>query len=198
MASPNIIAGDVLLTTLQGTLFGQRTITTFHWSVNAMPVATSLLSLLTLLEANLMPDFKGMLSNEWSASEVTGRRIIVNATRSYSVQSVGNGSVASSSLPPSVAGVISRFTNASGKKGRGRIYVPAVPDLWHLNGQLSQAGLNAYDLFRPRLDLPTTLAGGIALEPVLFTRPNTVVFVEGSLVRNILRSQRRREIGVGI
>lgn len=198
MPSPNLIAGDVLLTTIQGSLFGQRTITTFHWAITSIPPNTNLLTVLTNLEANLLPDFRTLLSQDWDGIELTGRRLFPGPTRSYSVAINGSGLVVATSCPPSVAGVISRFTNQAGKKGRGRIYVPAVPVSWHLNGLLTMAGQNAYDAFRGRLDLPTNLAGPVTLEPVLFTRPNTAVNVEGSAVRTILRSQRRREIGVGI
>lgn len=198
MASPTIVTGDVLAVQIVGKLFEQETNTTFHWQVNSAPVDTSLTSMLTDIALIVLPDYKDCCSELWEAVAIRGRRVTPSPTRSYAVVQTGNGTVGEESLPPSVAGVISRFTNSNQRTGRGRIFLPAVPETWHQNGGLNLAGQAAYAAFAPILDLPITLAGGSVLDPVLFRRPNTAVRVEGTQVRTVLRSQRRREIGVGI
>ena len=199
MSAPTVIAQDVVAVQVVGLLFGQQTITTFHWRINSLTGPTTLTDLLTAIATPLVPGMQPLCSNNWVAQVLRGRRVTPNPTRSYEVPIIGGtGTVVSESLPPSVAGVISRFTNSASRRGRGRIFVPAVPELFHDAGLLNNAGMNAYQAFAPMLDLPLALPLVGEIDPVLFTRPNTAVNVEGSTVRKVLRSQRRREIGVGI
>lgn len=199
MAAPGIIVGDVLATQLIGQVFGQTTVTTFHWVVDAIVGVPTLTDVLNALNTNMVPDFLDICSEDWSAQILRGRRVSPNPTRSYDVVLGGlDGVVASPSLPPSVAGVIARYTNAPGPRGRGRIYVPGVPASYHDDGLLTNLGLNSYAAFTPHLDLQKVLAGVATLDPVLFRRPNTITRIEGTKINVALRSQRRREIGVGI
>jgi len=199
MASPAVIATDVLAIQIVGSLYAQTTITTFHWRINSLVGPATLTDVLNAMVTPLVGEFRDLCSNQWTATLLRGRRVTPNPTRSYEVAVVGGaGTVVSESLPPSVSGVISRFTNSALRTGRGRIFVPAVPEIWHENGQLTAAGVAAYQGFSPILDLPMAVPFVGEFDPVLFRRPNTAVNVEGTAVRSILRSQRRREIGVGI
>jgi len=199
MPAPNLVLNDVLLTTIQGLLFGQRTITTFHWKVIAVGIDVPVTSVATAMATEILPDFVLMISEDWSCDITTVRRIFPGPTRTFS-HSPGTvaGAIADDSLPPSVTGVISRYGNGAARTNRGRIYVPGVPEGWHLAGQLTTAGFNAYTSFRPFLDLPLVSPLDFTLDPVLLRRPATTTLIEGSIARKILRQQRRREIGVGI
>ena len=199
MAAPVSAVNDILLTTIQGTLFAQRTITTFHWKVATIQPEVNLQNLLLGFNTLLLAEWQAMLSEDWLGDITTIRRLSPSPTRTFTESIAGtNGTVADDSLPPSTAGVISRFGNGASKSNRGRIYVPAVPEAWHLAGQLTAAGVAAYDAFRPVLDLTADLGGIATLEPVLFKKPNLTLLIEGSTTRRILRVQRRREVGVGV
>lgn len=199
MPAPTVAVGDVLIGVIKGTLFGQETQTTFHWKIENTDGINTVQTLCTEMIDEILPDFVTMISDEWVSRVCYARRVHPNPTRGFELSTAAvAGTVVAASLPPSVAGVISRFTNLPGPGGRGRIFVPGVPTSWHEDGLLSAAGLAAYSAFLPHLDLQWDPGNGTVYEPVLYKGGGVAVNIENAVARSVLRSQRRREIGVGI
>ncbi len=199
MASPVLVSGDLMVGVIKGLLAGQSVQTTFHWRATSVPTAYTLTSFLQDLLDDIVPEYRLCLSSDWTGFSVYGRRVSPNPTRGQE-QATGTmaGLVSSTSLPPSVAAVLSRFTNQPGPKGRGRVFMPAVPSSFNTNGQVNTTGKNIYDAFLPWLDITWPSSGGATFEPILLTPPADARNIEFAQTRIVLRSQRRREIGVGI
>lgn len=199
MASPNLISGDVLLSVIKGRLYGQITETTFYWGITTAAGGYNLTTFVQDVITDVLPDFLDIVSSDWTTVSVYGRRMFPNPTRGQET-AVGStpGTVGATALPPHVAAVLSRYTNAPGPRGRGRVFIPAVPETFHTEGLVNAVGKAAYDAFVPWLDLPWTAPSTSQLEPVLFRRPVTAVNIESAKTQIVLRSQRRREVGVGI
>jgi len=123
----------------------------------------------------------------------------------------GTGTVEEPAVPPSVSVVIRRKTEFLGRKYRGRIYLFGCPQTYQTNGALI-AGAGGVDIFQA---LATILQGTIVsgdagaptFRPVLLARDASITVgdnpgwrvtpIVSTLLDTILRSQRRREVGVG-
>lgn len=198
MATPILAVGDLLLSVVKGSLYGQETQSTFHWVVKEVGVNIAITSLITDIDSELLPEYADVMSEDWTSTATYVRRLNPSPTRGFEGSNSVDGTVAGDACPPSVAAVISRYTNNPGPRGRGRVFFPAVPDGWHAQGKLNNLGLSGYADFAPWLSEEWTTPTGTKLQPILFRAPNTAVDIEVAVVRPILRSQRRREVGVGI
>lgn len=199
MPPPALALGDNIIGIVKGELFGQETQTTFHWKVSETDNGSTPVDVAESMIDELLPDFLLIISEEWTSKSCYCRRVWPAPTRGFEVPTAGQtGAITAGSLPPSVAGVCSRFTNLPGPGGRGRIFVPGVPLSWHENGQLSNAGYSAYVGFLPWLDLAWDPGEGTVYEPILYKGAGVSFNIESASARKILRSQRRREIGVGV
>lgn len=141
--------------------------------------------------------------------------VIANASRQRFDDLVAQleGGIAQEALPPSVALVVRRHTNIVGRRNRGRWFLCGLPKTYSVAGQLNvnpfvAAGGDAAvgDMTIGQLQAP----GGIPIADPVLPRPNRELqepfsivsydprTITGSLVDVVLRSQRRRENGVGI
>lgn len=199
MPAPEIVANDIVIGVLKGTVVGQSVQNTFHWRVTNTVEGYNLSNLAQDMIDEMLPEYRLLLSEDWTAVSAYTRRITPNATRGIEIFTANDaGLVVSPTLPPQVSVVCSRLTNAPGPQGRGRIFLPAVPTSFVTDGRLTNLGQTSLEAFLPWLDLDWTPDGGPTLTPILFRRPNVVTPIETALARSISRSQRRREIGVGI
>jgi len=197
MPIPALDPGDILLVTLKGRLFGQRTNNTFAYYVS-IAVAQTMTDFFSQFEVDFETLWSNAVSEDWTGDTVTIRRVGLNATRGIDFSIDWTGQVASPSLPPSTAAVISRYNYGAGPKHRGRLFVAGVATSHHLSGELTNPGLALFALLAAQVD--DAVIDGIALhaEPGLFNRAtSTFEAIEVATARSILRQQRRREIGVG-
>lgn len=203
---PGIADGDAVQINAVGLFFGQVTVTTFFYKLSfGAPIPDGIPPAL-FAQAwfdGYGSSYEDVLSTEWSwmAVEVKDPRT-TQLWASDAVDVEGAGTLAGSPLPPSVAVVVSRKSTFPGRRGRGRIYIPAVPESYHENGKLSDAGFAIYkawsDVFH-EATTDTILGVDVTKTPAVWSRLNQTAYpVQAAITRKILRSQRRREIGVGI
>lgn len=198
MALPLMDPGDILAVTLKGRLFGQRTNNTFHYYVPTVAAGQTFTEFFSQWNVDFETLWSNFVSEDWTGDIVTIRRLGANATRGIDFGIDWVGQVASPSLPPSTAAVISRWTYGPGPKSRGRIFIAGVPTSAHLEGELTNAAMALLTILAEQIDDEVTDPGDFAAEPVLLNRPTlTVQTLDGVTARSILRQQRRREIGVG-
>jgi len=197
MAIPTLDPGDILLVTLKGRLFGQRTNNTFAYYVS-IAVAQVITDFFSQWETDFETIWSNAVSEDWTGDTVTIRRVGVNPTRGIDFSIDWTGQVASPSLPPSTAAVISRFNYGAGPKARGRLFVAGVATTHHLEGQLTNPGLALFGLLAAQVDDHVIDGTALDAEPGLFNKEtSTFNAIEVATARAILRQQRRREIGVG-
>lgn len=192
-----------------GTLYGQETRTRFMYRNKSGGDLSILTEAVPGFMANHFTTYRGLISTDWNAWNIRGYAYAPLPTPTLlgfrdTPVSVGGGD-AGTSYPPTVAAVIRRRVGTPGRANRGRIYVPGIPNTSASAGKLQGAVLTAWsaacvDLGLDCFDEAETTA---ILEPVLMKR-NAVGTVTTWQVLSywdfdpILRSQRRREIGVGI
>jgi len=197
MAIPTLDPGDILLVTLKGRLFGQRTNNTFAYYVS-IAVAQVITDFFSQWATDFETVWSNAVSEDWTGDTVTIRRVGVNSTRGIDFSIDWTGQVASPSLPPSTAAVISRFNYGAGPKARGRLFVAGVATTHHLEGQLTNPGLALFALLAAQVDDHVIDGTALDAEPGLFNKEtSTFNAIEVATARAILRQQRRREIGVG-
>jgi len=197
MSIPSLDPGDILLVTLKGRLFGQRTNNTFAYYVS-IAVAQVITDFFSQWAADFETVWSNAVSEDWTGDTVTIRRVGINPTRGIDFSIDWTGQVASPSLPPSTAAVISRFNYGAGPKARGRLFVAGVATSHHLEGQLTNPGLALFTLLAAQVDDHVIDGTALDAEPGLFNKAtSTFNALEVATARSILRQQRRREIGVG-
>jgi len=198
MALPLIEPGDVLSLTLKGRLFGQRTNNTFWYYFPTVAAGQTFTEFFQQWNVDFETLWSNFVSEDWTGDTITIRRVGATATRGIDFNIDWVGQVASPSLPPSTAAVISRWTYGPTAKSRGRLFISGVPTSFHSEGALTAPAMAILTLLAAQVDDEVADLPDFAAEPVLYNRPtNTVQTLDGTTPRSILRQQRRREIGVG-
>lgn len=128
--------------------------------------------------------------------------------RDFPINVEGSVGTAGAGLPPNNALVMRRRVGPAGRANRGRVYLPAVPTSWQVGGVFGGgAVIDAANNFK--LEMARSLADATVPTPVAIADP---VLLKHSPAGGILsflyinywdmnpyvRSQRRREPGVGI
>jgi hypothetical protein len=158
--------------------------------------------------AGALTGFSDQLS--WIGNTITDVSPGVLPTQDWDFATAAIGTVADvNPLPPQSAGVISLKTGIKGSVGvyaaAGRIYMPGIPQNGQISGFLegafqtdlsnwAQALIDAFvlDATAYQLFIISLLPGS---KPVSIRASNPVT---GYSINNVVRSQRRREFGVGI
>lgn len=198
---------DVYLIKVQGRLFSQATINTFHYKEtlqitagdNAAAIATAFNA-----AGGVAANLRGTVSSDWMHETTSVQRIRpLPMNEAVILTQMTAGTRASGSCPPQVAAVVTRRTGLAGRANRGRIYVPAIPESDHENGKCTAAFFVQLIAFASFLDDVITVgAGGIS--PVVHSKrlngvPRDVtILITGVTPRDTLYTQRRRTLGRGI
>lgn len=192
---------DVLLFEIVGQLFGQTTISTFHYRWEA----DNDVDQITEAEADaairlvLSTPYRECLTTDWTG--LLTRTFVVKPTSTIPAlvtTYTPDGTVDPPTLPPANAAAITRRGSRRGPQGRGRVYLPAVPTAWTTGGLVTTT--TAYTAFATAMVSQVGVAAPLGiLFPVLWNRTNnTNTLVDAFTVQSVLRTQRRRAIGVGI
>lgn len=198
MALPVLSVGDVLMLTLKGRLFGQRTNNTFFYNVASTDGLADFDDVALQFNTNYETIWSNMVSEDWTADILTIRRLTPTTTRGVDFSLDWTGNVAQPALPPSTAAVISRWNYGSGPSNRGRIFIAGVPTTFHVAGELTAPAMAILTLLSAEMDDQLENLPAFSLTPGLFHRELGVIeALDGTTPRSILRQQRRREIGVG-
>lgn len=203
MAYP-LVPLDVIEIQIVGTLHGQETRNTFHYFVDEADDSNDGAATIALLLADFETDvYNAMLSvmaADWSVKAITGQKI-TNGRMRLVVHNPATtaGQVAGVSCPSTTAAVISRYGEGAGREFQGRVFIPAVPSTWEVDSKISPSRMSMYEAVAT--NLLGDLSDGMTLDchPTLnrsgLDPDNQRVIA--TVARDILRVQRRREIGVG-
>lgn len=193
--------GDIFQVTLIGELAGQTTQTVLHYIQTLEVIPGSEASgLAGAIDAGPAADLLN-----WQGSDFRYVKTMVQKIRPFPIElavfnnfSTGLGGGLSVSAPPTVAATVTKQTPLAGRAFRGRIFVPGVPIGVTQDGVLTGTGLANLQIAVAAFDNTITDPNNNDYEPCLFSRatgtPTTLVAVRAN---PILRSQRRREVGVG-
>lgn len=207
MAYP-IAANDIVEIRITGLLFNQRTITTFHYTSTTGGAGSpdDMEDLLDQFLPAVYDTFIDCVTEDWTSGRVQGQ--VISPVRKIALTTLPGatqGTVATPTLPGNNAAVLYRRTNLAGRDQQGRIFMPAVPQAWVTAGAINGTGTTAYGPMAGNLYAPLDVGGRIYL-PVIVgyvdVPPTPPFYTTRGVVTNagvnpVVRSQRRREIGVG-
>jgi len=209
---PVVTNRQVVQLDVVGSLFGGRTINRFYYMspgpADPAPVSGTFCN--DFWDA-VKAGWTNAVSLDWSLVGILFRRVNIYGLAPQVVLAGGlTGPFVGSRLascPPADCVVIKRRTSLIGKRARGRVYIAGVAENDHENGMLTATGLTNFG------GLVVTLASGINHAGVNY-QPSQVYWthtpvggggianVEGEVifatdVDPIIRTQRRRQVGVG-
>lgn len=209
MASTNL--GDIYLVTINGLLFGQRTMTTFQYRVASLlgagpwtvqDVYVNLEDRL-LQAGGLVPDYAACCPIEWTYQSTWIQRISPNRVIKYvttdALVAAKTGNTTVSNLQAS----ITRRSEFANRAGVGGIRVPLASDQV-LDGIIIEPLLVKLDNLAQEMLVTYTMAGVAALEPVLYSPPKGdppighLEPVYQAFVQHQARTINRRTVGRGI
>lgn len=201
--------GGLYIAEVWGRLYGQETRTRFAYQ----NIYTEELSILTVATPAFVADHLTSLltvcSEEWDIWNIRGEAYSPEpnpAALGFRDSPIDmDGDVAGLACPPSVAMVFRRRVGTIGRANRGRVFIPGVPSSGVTAGQVAGTLLTDCLTVCTALGLPVVPEGEVyeILQPVLVKRQENGVVQSWQDIAYwdfdpILRSQRRREINVGM
>jgi len=197
-----LLNGDIVEIRLNAQLFNQVVMNTFHYSIGSgSPNDSDLTALADAWENALWTgQLADLLSNDYTDAFVAIQKIqpVRYISEEYAVSPTG-GQIASSALPPSSTLVVRRYTQLAGASNRGRLFIPGLPFASTEEGQLSSEVAADWSAWADLLSNPLTFLTRIAT-PIIYHKATGTAGepLLGGEYDSVLRSQRRREIRVGI
>lgn len=205
---------DVFRVAVVGSLHGQQIVSVFHYkqATNNVTANSDVKELALAWKADVMTPYVEAMSQDYTGLVIEARSMPIGGAPmvGHDQTEAVVGDVAQDALPPASAAVIRRITGFLGRKYRGRLFMPAVPVGWVSEGRITDAGGIAIygslaNAMKAVIDSPN--AGAPTFTPVIAAYEYTPPLVHPTSVRStvitgctldkIVRSQRRREIGVG-
>lgn len=207
MAFPNLALNDVLQLTIRGFLHGQRTINTFYYKVTTVSISdptSGYDDLFAQFETVMWSVLRLRLSNELNSVKFRAQKIFPAPRIIFDEYTPTNdtGGAALTSMPTSVAVVVRRRNSTSGRSHQGRIFVPGLPTTHETDSRIAAAQQAAWAVFSVLMLGSLTGADGWVFQPVHRRRLASTPFwafetIDFTSTDDVLRVQRKREIGVG-
>lgn len=200
--------GDILETTLewQNVDRGDRYNNVFHWYVNIEATdGDNEFSATEAINSKIVDTILPLLNVKCRFRTTLTQRVYPLPRTAGSLHDNGLGTIgaiAGDALPPSCSLVIRKRTNFAGRRYRGRLFCPMLSESDQVNGIWAGANYLALAAAWDNL-LAVNLSGALDLEciPVIFPKGGSSAsakIVTSSSSDPVVRSQRRREVGVGI
>jgi len=195
--------GAILEVTIKGRCFGQVCMNVFHYKLDStfgIPDGDAAIEAFNV-EWNDAADFLGA----WAACTSFNLSIDqlvyqwIYPIRYHRVVHVPTGGVvqnAGDALAANISTAVTKLSEKATRHSRGTLHMPAVPTTFIEEGELTAAGITAYDGFLPFVDNDYRTG---TLLPVLFNRnqPADSERIFSARLERTSRVNRRRTVGVG-
>ncbi len=197
-------APSIVLTTIEGRMDNQLTINDLNWFASGAVDSGSILALLTGLSTWVTDEFAPLLSRDWASTRIRAVDLAVQTGLGIEVAVTATGGVDQEAAPNNVAACVSLRTDQRGRSGRGRNFVPGIPNslitLNTLDSGFIGSLVSAYALLAGagtfvggwQLVVLSRFTGGVARANGIGIPVTNV-----TMVGNSVRSMRSREIGHG-
>lgn len=113
---------------------------------------------------DIWPKFKAVMSINCVLQTVRARRIYPTVGGSWITNVDEAGAVSDDPLPPNAALIISIRTALRTRRGRGRIFLPGIPDSYHNHGNIDISNFADYNNLTQALGLPIQKGGEVVFE----------------------------------
>lgn len=204
MASYPIPTNAIVEVNMTYSVDDQTCMNTFHYLLQEPGAADGVASLTALLLA-----FDAAVVNTLSALMSANCTDFVNTAqyvyparyqRQEDVSAIHFGAIALPCLPSGASVVLQRRNFVAGPKSQGRIYIAGIPTAQVLDSVLSGAAAIAWQAAAAVLGQVIVDGLGNGWTPYIFNgkAPANLLPVNIVNVNDVLRYQRRREVGVGI
>ena len=190
---------DIYQANIVGTVHGQMTVNTLHYQESITGSTNAVVALTAALQAGIIAALLDATSAEWNFDKLTVQKILpLPPLLGFEDDTnTGPGLVAGESLPSSVAVVCSKRTSLAGRAFRGRCYFAGVPASHEIDSQLTSAALILWQQVADDMAAPLS-GGGFTFNPIVFHRDSgTGTVITSGVARQVLRNQRRRQVGKG-
>ncbi len=204
---PTVSQGDITQITLDGRIYGQRTLTVLHYKVADFATTVELEEHYTGINSAMfgtLLDFEdkylACCSNNFTLTRILTQ--VIYPIRYYArelFQSGKAGTVSSVSLPPGVSVSLTKRSLFSTSHSIGGVRMPAVPTTFTAAGELTSVGRTAYSILCDAIAAPQgTVAVNINI-PIIFRRANPSLSEEvfTAFPQNTIRTMSRRVVQRG-
>lgn len=191
---------DIYQVNMVGKVHGQTTINTFHYIETATGAGSAEGTLATALNSGLVAAVKGAASNEWAFEKLVIQQIrpLPPLLAFEDPTAAGAGMQFAESLPSSVAVVVTKRTGLAGRANRGRCYFAGVAATHEVDSKLSTVGLGLWTLVATEMS-DNIVSGAFTFDPIVYHRAaGSGTAILSAIARDILRNQRRRQVGKGV
>jgi hypothetical protein len=188
-------APAIVQTTIEGRVDGQLTVNDLFWFATGAITSSTIASLVNILASWVVGSYAPLLSRDWTASRIRGFDLSTPIGAQNEIGVIATGGVDVEAAPNNVAACVSIRTAQRGRSGRGRNFVPAIP-----NSMITTDMLNAYNGL---VGAGSFVAGyeWVVLSRVTGGVPRAsgigIPVTQAVFVGNSVRSMRSREIGHG-
>jgi hypothetical protein len=197
----NMAIGDLYQLTVMGRCHGQTILNVLHYAITTEVGITQLTDLVTTFRTTCEAHWRACHSAEYTLDGYLAQKIRplpINASYEEGPLVLA-GTGGAQALPTSVAAVLTKRTDLAGRSYRGRVYLSAIPTTFELDSELTGAALNVYQTLADDLEQILAAGAGNAFTPVLWRRSAELARPITQFVpRQVLRNQRRRQVGRGI
>lgn len=190
--------GDLFQLNVVGKVHGQTTVNTFYYRIKVQAAGDPRQKLIDCWIAGCHTDYVACLSSEWTTDhfEAAGLQPVLPKVDFFDATP---GAVAGVCLPSSVAAVMRRKTLTPGRTGRGRVYLPAIPNSFEDDSKIAVAAQPTYTALGLSLGLDIVDAGWTFTPQHVRRKPALQgLDIDRWTLDSIMRNQRRRQVGVGI
>lgn len=208
---PDVSDGDIFLFAADARLDGQQLLLTQYYravfntpesTVNYLALidewhdATELLGAMSAVIAGIYSE--DVVNINYWYQKIDPIRLVKQVRSSVN----GTGTVASPSLPPGTANVITMRGDIATRRQVGSKHLGGVPSSFSEDGLVTAAGRTAYQLLIDNILGPPVLTLGeviVTMNPVIFHRaePSTSALSTSGYVQDTTRTEKRRVVGRG-
>jgi hypothetical protein len=201
--------GDVYKLAVQSNFTGtDQIVNVFHYrqTSDTGVLTNKALALITAWEASAKAEYLACLSSRITLEKLEAKGVN-GSTEEAEVNATDNGTGGAGDITPlQSAPLISWRTGESGRRKRGRTYMPPIEETLQDAGNLTSTAIDRMEDFVP-VALEVDTGDGDDFELVIYSpedlaatppRPGTLITkVTGAIVQSIMATQRRRRQGSG-
>lgn len=206
---PYVIEGNSMLEIqIVGRLHGQRTRNVFHYlypleSPDLPDGKAAAQAALDGFVVGVLAELRVLTSVEMHYERVTAQWVKPTRYRAVGQDIVADGTVQGACLPSYCAVVVSKTTDLAHRAFQGRNYFPGIPSIQEDDSRLTDTAHDNWTIFADVLLDPLNLGIPSSDVQLITKTPDSLFPLDASSVvtavsvNNVLRVQRRREVGVG-
>lgn len=203
---PVVLPADSILVSIRGRIYGQQTITTYPYIVQAATGQPDMLTAFGLWAAQmqgaggLVTTYLATTGQNFTVTELWIQDIRPQRYAAFRYLVNETGELNTSSQTTNVAGVITRRGALANRSAIGSVHIPIPSDsAWIVAGRLTPGMQTQLDLHAASMTAIIEV-GGLTLQPGLLNNASGLVSTPVTLAfpQETARVMRRRTVGLGI